>query len=209
MEPVKVGVVGLGDHGARHTRIFSELSDAQVIAVCSRTEERAKEIASKYGVPKWYTDYREMMQDSDIAAVDVVTEVARHAEVVLEALQRGKHVLVEKPLTLSLEETDSILDLATKQKRVLMVCWVERFDPRKSLIKQKIESGGLGDLVSLYGRRNGLKRFFDMPRFRIYPIVLEPGIHKGGIPIEGVAGPELRIVGAASPEVIRVKQPER
>jgi UDP-N-acetylglucosamine 3-dehydrogenase len=177
MRVIKVGVVGLGDHGVRHTRLFSEMPDAQVVAVCSRDAARARAVAGQYGAPRWYADYREMMRDPEIEAVDVVTEVGRHGEVVLEALRHDKHVLVEKPLSVSLEETDQVLDLAAECRRVLMVCWVERFDPRRALIRQKIEQGELGELVSVYGRRNAVGRFFDMPRFRRYPIVLEPGLH--------------------------------
>lgn len=177
MQPVTVGVVGLGDHGVRHTRLFSEQPAARVVAVCSRDEARAREIAARHQVSRWYTDYHDLARDPEIEAVDVVTEVGRHGEVVRAALEHDKHVLVEKPLSLDLAETNQILDLAARRRRVLMVCYVERFDPRRALIRREIEAGSLGQLVSLYGRRNGVRRFFDMPRFRVHPIVLEPGIH--------------------------------
>lgn len=196
MRAVKVGVVGLGDHGVRHTRLFSEMPDAQVVAVCSRDARRAREVAEQYGATRWYADYAEMMRDPEIEAVDVVTEVGRHGEVVLEALRHDKHVLVEKPLSLSLEETDRVLELAAERKRVLMVCYIERFDPRRALIKKQIEQGSLGPLVSLYGRRNAVRRFFDMPRFRAHPIVLEPGIHTVDLMLWYAAEPVRKVFAA-------------
>lgn len=177
MQPIHVGVVGLGDHGIRHTRLFSEQPEARVLAVCSRDAARAREVAERYRVPRWYSDYRELARDPEIEAVDVVTEVGRHGAVVRAALEHDKHVLCEKPLSLDLAEVDRILDLAARRNRVLMVCYVERFDPRRAFMRRQIEAGTLGQLVSLYGRRNAVRRFFDLPRFRAHPIVLEPGIH--------------------------------
>jgi predicted dehydrogenase len=196
MERVKVGIVGLGDHGVRHTRLFSEMPNAEVVAVSSRDGQRAQAVATQYGARRWYSDYHDLVRDQEIEAVDVVTEVSRHAEVALAALEHGKHVLVEKPLSLSLEETDRVLELAARQNRVLMVCFVERYDPRRALIKQRIEQGELGQLVSLYGRRNAVRRFFDMPRFRKHPVVLEPGIHTVDLILWFAAEPVRKVYAA-------------
>jgi predicted dehydrogenase len=200
MRPVQVGVVGLGDHGVRHTRLFAEQPNAQVAAVCSRNAERARQVAEQFQVPRWYTDYADLVRDPDVEAVDVVTEVTRHAEVARAALANDKHVLVEKPLSLDLAQTDQVLELAAQRGRVLMVCYVERFDPRRALIRQEIETGALGDLVSLYGRRNAVRRFFEMPRFRVHPIVLEPGIHTLDLML-WFAGEKVRQVYAATRQV--------
>jgi predicted dehydrogenase len=196
MSRIKVGVIGLGDHGVRHTRLFAEQPEAEVVAVSSRDPERAKAVAAMFDIPRWYSDYRDLVQDPDVEAVDVVTEVSRHAEVVLAALGCGKHVLVEKPMSLDLAETDRILELASRQNRVLMVCYIERFEPRRALIKSQIEQGQLGQLVSLYGRRNAVRRFFDMPRFRVHPIVLEPGIHTVDLALWYAAEPVRKVYAA-------------
>ena len=196
MSSLKVGVVGLGDHGVRHTRLFTEQPEAEVVAVSSRNPERAKEVAAMFNVPRWYSDYRDLVRDVEVEAVDVVTEVSRHGEVVQAALQGGKHVLVEKPMSLDLAETDRILELAARQNRILMVCYIERFDPRRAMIKKQIEQGQLGQLVSLYGRRNAVRRFFDMPRFRAHPIVLEPGIHTVDLMLWYAAEPVRKVYAA-------------
>ncbi len=196
MSRTKIGVIGLGEHGVRHARLFTEQPEAEVVAVSSRDPERAKAVAGQYGIRRWYSDYRALVQDPDVEAVDVVTEVSRHAEVVRSALAAGKHVLVEKPLSLDLADVDRILELAERQKRVLMVCYIERFDPRRAMIKSQIEQGQLGPLVSLYGRRNAVRRFFDMPRFRTHPIVLEPGIHTVDLALWFAAEPVKKVYAA-------------
>lgn len=177
MNSAKIGVVGLGRFGPQHARVWAQLPQAELVAVCSRSAERAREVAETYGARKCYTDYREMMQDPEIEAVDVVSDLARHGEIALSALQHGKHVFSEILLTMSLEETDRLIEGAEKNRALFMVGFLERFDVRRALIKRKIDSGELGQLVSLYGRRNAWRGFLDTARDKPYPLILQPGVH--------------------------------
>lgn len=176
---IGVGVVGMGDQGPRYARIVAELPQAKLVATCSRTEKRAREIAEAYGAKRWYTDYRTMVQDPDIEGMIIATEVDRHVEVATAALEAGKHVFVEKPLTPtpSLEETDKVLDLADRRDRILMLAWVERYDPRSARVKEKIDAGELGRIVSVFIRRSGHRWYFRKPRFQKHPWIWEPGVH--------------------------------
>ena len=177
MDSIGMGVIGLGRFGARHTRVLSQLSRVNLVAVCSRSEARAREVAAEHGVAKCYTDPEQMLRDPDIAAVDIVTEVDRHADIALAAMRNGKHVFCEILLTTSLEETDQLIKATDEVGSTMMVGFLERFDVRRANIKRMIDSGDLGRLVSIYGRRSGWRGILDEPRFRPYPLVLQPGIH--------------------------------
>jgi predicted dehydrogenase len=172
-----MGVIGLGRFGAQHARVLTQLPQVDLVAVCSRSEARAREVAAEHNVPKWYTDPDEMLQDPDIAAVDIVTEVDRHAEIALGALEQGKHVFCEILLTTSLEETDRLIETSTGGPATMMVGFLERFDVRRANIKRRVDGGDLGRLVSIYGRRGGWRGILDEPRFKPYPLILQPGIH--------------------------------
>ena len=100
MDRAKIGVAGLGRFGVWHARVLAQLPQVELAAVCSRSEERAREVAETYGARKWYTDYVEMVQDAEIEAVDVVSDLDRHGEIALAALQNGKHVFSEILLTM-------------------------------------------------------------------------------------------------------------
>lgn len=177
MKPVRLGVVGLGNFGQVHLETLSRMPEFELVGVCSRSAERAAEMAQKYGVRHWYTDPQELANDPDIEAVDVVSEVARHADMMQLMLAAGKHVLVEKPLSARLDETEAVLRLAEEQKRIVMVGYIERYDPRRAMIRQRVASGELGEIVSVYGRRNVGQQYLSWPRFQRWPLIIEPGIH--------------------------------
>jgi len=179
MRKVSLGLVGLGNQGPRYARLVTELPQADLIATCSRSEERAREIADLHGATRSYTDYRTMVEEPALDGVIIVTEVDRHVEIVVTALEAGKHVLVEKPLTAGpdLEETDRVLDLAERQGCILMLAWVERYDARCSRVKRAIDEERLGKIVSIFIRRNGWRRYFRKPRFQQHPWIWEPGVH--------------------------------
>jgi len=176
MSGPRIGVVGLGRFGDIHSRIWNEMPQAELVAVCSRDADRARAVAEAHGAPKWYTDYEDMARDPDIDAIDICNELARHTEVGLAALSEGKHVLCEILHALTLEETSQLMASAQEHHAHYMVGFIERFDVRRALAKQKIDAGELGSLVSMYVRRNVWRGFLDVPRDQPYPLILQPGI---------------------------------
>lgn len=174
---VKMGVVGLGKFGEQHARVLSQLPHVELVGVCSRSQDRSKEIAERYDVPKSYTSHEVMLRDSDFDAVDIVTEVDRHTEIAQIAMENGKHVFSEILLSRSLEETDQLIQTAKRNSIHFMVGFLERFDVRRAQIKKRIEAGEMGELVSLYSRRNIWRGILDAPRFKSFPLILQPGIH--------------------------------
>src|SRR5690606_21825548 len=108
---VKIGFVGCGGIGNHHLEIWKNTERAKVTAVCDVVPERAQAAAEKMGaVP--YTDMAEMLEKEDVQAVDICTPSGMHAEQGILALERGRHVLVEKPIDIDLEKIDRLISLA-------------------------------------------------------------------------------------------------
>ncbi|MDO8730504.1 MAG: Gfo/Idh/MocA family oxidoreductase [Candidatus Omnitrophota bacterium] len=125
MKPIRVAVVGAGHLGSIHARIYSQLQEAQLVAVCDRLPERAQAVAGPLHC-RPVSDFRELIGQVDAVSVAVPTQA--HYEVAKEFLARGVHTLVEKPMTSTLPEADRLLALARKTKAVLQVGHVERFN---------------------------------------------------------------------------------
>ena len=207
MNRARIGVIGLGRFGVQHARVLAQLPHVELTAVCSRSAERAGSIAASYDVPRHYTDYRDLIRDPDVDAIDIVTEVDRHTEIALDALQLRKHVFSEILLTDSPDENDRLIDETERSGAVFMVGFLERFDVRRANIKQKIDAGELGELVSIYGRRNIWRGILDAPRFKSYPLVIQPGIHTID-QLLWMAGEEVREVYARNRSMAEPGRPD-
>jgi len=154
MEKIRCGVIGLGWFGEHHVDTLQALAQVEVRAVCTRTASRLKEVAAKYGVPKSYTDYHDLLADKEIELVTVVTHVKDHVAPTVAALKAGKHVFLEKPMADSAEDCDQIIAAARKTDKCFMVGHVCRFDTVYALAKEEIEAGNLGRIISMHARRN-------------------------------------------------------
>ncbi len=158
MRPVRIGLVGLGAFGERHLAVLANLPNARVTALCSRTPERAAALASRYGVARCYTDYRDLVADPEVDAVDVCTRDWEHVEPSVAAAAAGKHIFLEKPIAGSLADGEKILAAAEKAGVILMVGHILRFDERHLWLKQQIDAGELGKLGSMHLKRNVTRR---------------------------------------------------
>ena len=125
----KTAVIGVGSLGQHHARNYAELAregTGEFVGVCDVNEEKAREIAGKNDC-EYFTDWRELLDKAD--AVSIVTPTETHAEIACEFLEKGVHVLVEKPIARTLEETDRMIASAQKTGAKLMVGHLERFNP--------------------------------------------------------------------------------
>jgi predicted dehydrogenase len=121
LSEVKVGLVGLGLVCESHIKAYRAHPKARVVAVCDLDEDRAGQIASKYGIPKTYTDYAQMLADTEIDTVDITTPTVLHAPMAIAAARAGKHILCEKPFCLTLAEGQAACDAADAADVTLMV----------------------------------------------------------------------------------------
>jgi len=151
---VRYGVIGLGFFGEIHAEVLANMAGVELAAVCTRRPQRVREVADKYGVPKTYTDYRELLADQDIDAVSVVTHLHDHRDIAVAALQAGKHVFLEKPMAGTVEDCDAILEAAQSAAGRFMVGHICRFDPRVNQAKQAIDEGRIGTIISMHAARN-------------------------------------------------------
>jgi predicted dehydrogenase len=126
MKPIKTAVIGVGHLGKYHARICKEADNIELVAVVDANEETAREVGEMYQVPS-YTDFNGIIDDFD--AVHVVVPTDMHCDVTRRLLKAGKHVLLEKPMTTTVEEADELMSLAREYDRVLQVGHVERFNP--------------------------------------------------------------------------------
>jgi predicted dehydrogenase len=118
---IGVGVLGYGYWGPNLVRNFSEISDARVVKVCDARSERLALVTQRYPSIETTKDYQDLIADPRIDAILIATPVSTHFRFALEALQAGKHVLVEKPITASSDEALRLIDEAERRRCVLMV----------------------------------------------------------------------------------------
>lgn len=143
MEPIGVAVIGVGLLGERHARVYTELLGARLTGVFDVTGERARRVASRFGV-RAYDDLDELLMAPEVQALSVATPDHLHLDLVLACLQAGKHVLVEKPLATDLSDARRMVSAARAAGRILMVNYSQRFVPEFNWAKQTIASGGIG-----------------------------------------------------------------
>jgi len=143
---IGIAVVGYGYWGPNIVRNFQEIEGAQVLVCCDLDEQRLARVKQKYPSIRVTTDYEEILNDPKVAAVAVVTPVATHYEFARAALERGKHVLVEKPMAASVAEAEKLIELAAKHSLILMVNHTFIYTGAVRKMKEIIEKGDLGDL---------------------------------------------------------------
>ena len=138
-------MIGVGYLGKIHTRIYHELPEAELVGICdSHPETKIK--ADEYGVP-FYTNYRDLIGKVD--AVSIVTPTFTHYAVAKDFLEAGIHTLIEKPITLKLEDADELIELSRSKKLALQVGHLERHNPGFRRIAEIIQNVGFLEIHRL------------------------------------------------------------
>jgi predicted dehydrogenase len=154
MRPVKnargdlrVGVVGLGWAAGAHIETFKHVQGARVTAVCSRRRHDPASLEQKYGLPlQAYGDYEAMLADRSIDVIDICSPPWLHAGQAVAAARAGKHVLLEKPISLTWDEAKAVRDAVRKAKVQACVCFEVRFSSQFQMILSVVGQGLLGDI---------------------------------------------------------------
>jgi len=150
---VNVGLAGLGYWGPNLARNFAELADLTVL--CDVSEERRAEFAGRYPDVRVTGDFDELLA-SDVDAVVIATPVPTHYELAKRALEAGKHVLVEKPPAMRAAEMDELVEIAAASDLTLMPGHLLLYHPGVVKLKQLIDAGELGDVLTIYANRQNL-----------------------------------------------------
>lgn len=149
---LKLGLLGAGFMGGTHAAAFAGLPDVQIFGISSRTSEKAEALAAKYGAQP-YADALALATEPNVDIVSNTLPTHLHKDVTIAALQAGKHVLLEKPMALTVEDCDELIDAAQKADRVLMIGQVLRFWPEYVALVNYVRTGALGKPLAAHARR--------------------------------------------------------
>src|SRR5438067_11701066 len=139
MQKLRVGVIGVGHLGQHHARLYATLPGSTLVGVTDRDPKRAQTIADKHGVDL-YPEVAALLPHVDAVSIAVPT-LAHHAVAKL-CLDAGLHILVEKPITVTLAEATELIDLASQRGCVLQVGHIERFNPAIRAVRSQINKPG-------------------------------------------------------------------
>ena len=151
---MRVAVIGVGSMGRNHARVYSELKEAELVAVSDADAKQAESVAEKYST-RFYGDYRELLENEKPEAVSIAVPTVLHEQVGIAALEAGAHVLMEKPIAATVEEGECLIAKAQSVGRQLMVGHIVRFNPAIQALKQKLAAGELGRIFQIFCRRAG------------------------------------------------------
>lgn len=141
---LKAGVIGCGAIGTLGHIPGFRAANVEVAAVCDANAERAQKVANQLAIPRFYTDYAELLAQKDIDMVAIGLPNILHAPVTIAALNAGKHVLCEKPLSVNAESAAQMIDAARANKRLLSINQHMRFEPTTLAMRDAVRKGRLG-----------------------------------------------------------------
>src|SRR5271169_2979814 len=147
MNKIRVAIVGCGYWGQNLIRNFSELADVEVAAVCDFNLNVLARTKRRYPAVELKRDFQQVLADPRILAVVIATPVSTHYPFARQALQAGKHVLVEKPLATSTQQVLDLMELADKHNRTLMVDHTFIYTGAVRHMRSIIDAGEIGDLL--------------------------------------------------------------
>jgi predicted dehydrogenase len=194
MSKIKVCIVGVGRIASLNVLGYKDNPDAEIYAVCSRSGEKGNQAAREWNAKKVYTDYDEMLKDPEIDMVELLVPHNLHCEMTIKACEAGKHVSVQKPMAMSLEEADRMIDAAKKAGVKLKIYENFMFYPPYVKAKQLIDEGVIGEPITMRYKMNAGKQTlgWSVPdetwRWRMEeatcgggPLVFDDGYHKFSI----------------------------
>ncbi|HJT32935.1 MAG TPA: Gfo/Idh/MocA family oxidoreductase [Pirellulales bacterium] len=142
--PIRFGLIGYGAWGSHHAAAIAQTPDAELVAIAARSEATRQAAATAFPQAGLYGNCRDLLARDDVDVVDVVLPSYLHTEIGRAVLQSGRHLLLEKPMALSLADCDELIALAAQKKQLLAIGHELRLSCLWSKVKQLIDSGGIG-----------------------------------------------------------------
>jgi len=150
MKKARIGIIGVGWWGTvGHLQPLAEDTKTDLVAVWSRTEDKAKKRAERYGVAYYYTDYKKMIDECDLDGVIIASTPNMHYQQARYALEHGMHVLMEKPFVLNAQHANALQSIAQERDLLLTVCHPILYQSFMAEARQEIQDGNLGDILMI------------------------------------------------------------
>lgn len=181
MKQINWGFIGCGEVTEKKSGpAFNEVEGSQVVAVMSRSENKARSYAERHHVRKWYTDASELIEDPDVNAVYIATPPSSHATFAIMAMRAGKPCYIEKPLAASYNDCIRINRISEQTGVPCFVAYYRRYLPYFQKVKEIIVSGTIGNVVNVQVRFSVPPRDLDFQSGKEMPWRLQPDIAGGG-----------------------------
>jgi len=140
MEKVKIGYVGCGFMAQKvHIPNFVSIPECELVALAEVRRELGRKVQNRYGIPKLYSDHTELANDPEIEAIAVSADFALQGEIAKDLLRAGKHVFMEKPMAVSIEQAEAIVAASKESGKKLMVGYMKRYDAGNEIVKSSID----------------------------------------------------------------------
>lgn len=149
---LKAAVIGVGSIGQNHARVYREMDGAQLVGVADANAGSAAKIGNRLNVP-FYTDVNKLLEEQKPDLVSISVPTSLHFSVGMDMIKRGLHVLVEKPITSTLEQAEELCDAAKKQGVMLAVGHIERFNPAVMELRRRLKEGYAGRVYKIHCQR--------------------------------------------------------
>lgn len=150
MQRTKVAILGAGFISEIHLESYHRfIPEAEVVAIYARKAEKAKEFAAKHHIEKWYSDVDAIINESGCEIVDICLPNYLHADACIKAAKAGKHIIIEKPLAVTLEEADEMIDACKKAGVILMYAEELCFAPKYERVRHLVKEGAVGEVYML------------------------------------------------------------
>lgn len=177
---MNIGLIGCGGVGKNHLRVYRNIKEARVIAVSDIDLKKAKNVADRFRVDKFFSDYSKLLEMKNLNVVDICTPTSTHSQIACDAAKFGHNILVEKPMARSTAECDKMILESEKHGVKLCVCHNQIFFPSIKQAKSMVDSGDY-DLVSFRTSVKESPELFGAPRWNLTPeekgILWEAGCH--------------------------------
>lgn len=149
-KPIGVAVVGCGAISELHLNAIQQIPETQLIFVCDKDQAKARETANSYHC-QYITDYTELLSRAEVEVIHILTPHFLHTPMTLAALAHGKHVILEKPIGISIQECQALNQAAAKSDKSLNVVLQNRYNPISTYLKQVVDSSRYGELKAIKG----------------------------------------------------------
>ncbi len=149
-DKIKAAIIGCGTIFGVHADAIAKNENTELVCVVDIDAKKAKEAANRYNC-KYYADYIQMLDIEDIDVVHICTPHYLHAPMAIEAMKKGKHVLTEKPIAISVDDAHEMIKVSGETEKILGICFQNRYNETSLKIKEVLESGKVGKVIGIKG----------------------------------------------------------